>query len=161
MVLSHYPSDRRFWLQTDGSKIGISGVLFQIDGEGNELIIAVVSRVLTAYGKNYTITEIDLMAIIYLLVKLRTYLLGQTFHIVTDHQALTFLMKANYYSSRLMRWFLLLQHHSYDIVHCKGKDNIIADYFSRVSPNGVDFDLADGPMNSNLTIREPTEYSVR
>ena len=93
----------------------------------------------------------------YATVKLRTYLLGQTFLIFTDHQALTFLLKTTYYSSRLMRWFLLLQQYSYDIAHCRGKDNIIADYFSRVSPNGAGFEPLDGPTNSNLIIREPTE----
>ena len=157
VLLNHYRRDRPFCLQTDGSKTGISAILFQYDDDGNELVIALISRCLTSYEKNYTAAEIELLAIMYAVVKLRNYLLGQTFLIITDHQSLTFLLKTTYYSSCLMRWSLLLQHYSYEITHCQDKENIIADYFSRVSPEGMNFEATHGPTNSNLIVREPTE----
>jgi len=80
--------------------------------------------------RNYT-TEKEMLAIVYAVVKLRTYLLGQHFHIITDHKALIFFTSSSYYNSRLMRWSLLLQQYSFSIQYCKGKENLVADFFSR------------------------------
>ena len=44
VLLNHYRRDRPFCLQTDGSKTGISAILFQYDDDGNELVIALISR---------------------------------------------------------------------------------------------------------------------
>ena len=50
-----------------------------------------------------------------------------------------------------MRWLLILQNYHYRIVHCKGKDNGIADYFSRVtSPDLVEFNKNNWPVNYNI-----------
>ena len=48
------------------------------------------SRVLTKYERNYTVTEKELLAIVYSVLKFRYYLIGATFNIVTDHKILTF-----------------------------------------------------------------------
>ena len=134
ILLNHYLVDRPFYLQTDASKQGISGVLYQYDDENNQRIVAVVSRCLTNYESNYSTSELELLAIVYSVLKLKYYLLGKKFKIKTDHQALIFLLKTSFYTARLMRWTLILQQFDYDVEHCKGSDNIIADYFSRNPP---------------------------
>lgn len=154
VLLSHYRMDKPFWLQTDASRQGVSAVLFQKDDDGKEMIIALVSRCLTSYEQNYSSTEIELLAIIFAVMKLRHFLLGRTFNIITDHQALVFLLKTQYYTSRLLRWFLVLQNYSYNIIHCSGRDNLLADYFSRVSTNNVDGQDSSKLINNNV-IREP------
>lgn len=155
ILLSHYRRDVPFCIQTDGSKQAISAVLFQFGDDGKQNIIAVVSRCLTSYERNYTATEVELLAIIYAVIKLRRYLLGKTFKIITDHKALIFLLKTTYYTSRLMRWILVLQNYDYKIVHCKGEDNVMADYFSRISPNNVEIDASDFPVNDSVTCDSP------
>lgn len=131
ICLYHYKYDRPFILQTGASNSGISGVLYQYDDQKNQRIVSIVSRCLTKYEINYTTTEKEMLAIVYAVTKLRTYLLGRHFHIITDHKALTFFTSASYYNSRLMRWNLLLQQYSFTTHYCTGRENVVADFFSR------------------------------
>lgn len=131
VVLHHMLPGKGFRLQTDASDMGISGVLYQVDSEGESRIVALTSRVLTKCEVRYTVTEKELLAIVYSLLKFRRYLLGTSFEIVTDHQALTFLLKTPYHNARLMRWVLFMQEYDYSILHCKGSENVMADFFSR------------------------------
>ena len=151
VLLSHYRIDKPFYLQTDGSKKGISGILYQTDKEGKRLIIGIVSRCLTKYEQNYTATEIELLAVVYSSMKLKMYLKGKPFYIISDHESLQFLLKMSYYTSRLLRWSLILQSFPYEIKHCKGKENILADYFSRINEN----EMYDFPVNNNVFCDAP------
>lgn len=130
--LSHYDLKKPFFLQTDASKKGISAILFQMDNLGCERIIAIISRCLTPHEKNYTITELELLAIVYGLIKLQKYLLGSHFKIYTNHLALTFLLRTQFHNLRLARWSSLISNFSFEISHCKGSDNTAADYLSRI-----------------------------
>lgn len=132
VALNHFHPEWRSYVQTDASIAGISAILYQKTPDEDNMIISVTSRLLTKYETNYTTTELELLAIIFALVKFHTYLYGNEFTIITDHQALTFLLKTPFQSARLTRWSLYLQQYSYKIVHCRGRDNDIADYFSRV-----------------------------
>lgn len=78
--MNHYIADDPFRLQTDASKAGISGVLYQIDHQGDTQIVALVSRTLTGYEQSYRSTELELLAIVYAVFKLRTFLLGQNIY---------------------------------------------------------------------------------
>ena len=118
-------------MQTDASDLRISGILYQVDSEGDPRIISLVSRVLTHYETRYTTTEKELLAIIYSILKFRCYFIGSQFEIVTDHKSLTFLLTSPFNSSRLLRWILALQEYDFVIRHCKGTDNVVADFFSR------------------------------
>lgn len=108
IFVSLYIPDKLFFLQTDTSNSDISGILYQYDDRNNQRVITIISRCLTKYETNYTTTEKEMLVIVYAVVKLRTYLLGRHFHIITDHKALTFFTSISYYNSRLMRWNLLL-----------------------------------------------------
>ena len=123
--------DRPFYVETDVSDAGICGVLYQKDKNEEKRIISLVSRTLSQCEFHYTTTEKELLAIIYAINKFRTYLFGTNFYIITDHRALLFLLSTSYYSSRLTRWSLLLQQYSFTVCHCPGKENVIADHFSR------------------------------
>lgn len=131
VVLSHYIPGATFRVQTDASDVGISGILYMLDDGDNPRIISLVSRVLTKYERNYTVTEKELLAVIYSVLKFRYYLIETRFQILTDHKNLTFLLSSPFSSARLMRWTLCLQEYDFQIAHCKGKDNIVADFFSR------------------------------
>lgn len=133
--LYHYDLNREFKLQTDASDRGISGILYQTDDDNKPKLIAVVSRCLQAAEVNYNTTEKELLAIVYSLNKFRVFLLNRKFKIITDHQALTFLNNSPFHTARLARWSLLVQKYQFDIEHCRGVDNQIADFFSR-NPEG-------------------------
>ena len=135
IMLNHYIPDGKFKLQTDASKKGITGILYQTDNEGNHYVINLVSRCLNEAEKHYTTTELELLAIVYSIIKCQTYLMGVKFEIITDHRALTFLNKASLQSSRLIRWSMILPKYDFDVIDCSGQDNIVADFFSR-NPSG-------------------------
>lgn len=133
--LSHYDLTKPFRLQTDGSDTGIGGVLYQVDEEGNHKVISMVSRCLSQAESHYTTTEKELLAVVYSVDKLRVYLIGREFTLITDHHALTFLLTSPFHTSRLARWNLSLQEFNFTIEHCRGVDNIVADFLSR-NPEG-------------------------
>ena len=135
VTLSHYLVNVRFRLQTDASDVRVSGILYQIDSEGDLRIISLASRVLSKYETRYTTTEKELLAIIYSVLKFRYYLIGNEFDIVTGHKALTFLLSSPFHNVRLMRWILALQEYKFEIRHCKGIDNIVVDFSSRHFPD--------------------------
>jgi hypothetical protein len=51
--------------------------------------------------------------------------------VVTDHAALSWLMKINDPTGRLARWFIYLQAYEFDIVHRKGRIHSNVDAVSR------------------------------
>ena len=89
-------------------------------------IVSLVSRCFTKAEKRYTTTEKELLAIVYSVMKLRV-----RFEISTDHKSLTFLRTAEFQSMRLQRWILLLQQYDFTVKYCRGRDNFVADFFSR------------------------------
>ena len=81
--------------------------------------------------KNYFTTEKELLAIVQCLKKFRIYILGQPLTIITDNKALTFIKKCHLNNTRITRWILAIQEYNFEILHCKGKENIVADILSR------------------------------
>ena len=53
--------------------------------------------------------------------------------VYTDHNPLTFLRKMKNKNQRLLRWTLLLQEYNLDVRHIKGRENVVADAFSRMT----------------------------
>lgn len=131
VTLSHFLPNRMFKVQTDASDLGISGILYQEDDEKNQRIVALVSRCLSKVEIRYNTTEKELLAIVYSITKFRIYLIGSAFELITDHKALTFLNSTEFQNARLMRWSMILQEYTFTIKHCKGVDNIVADFYSR------------------------------
>ena len=60
------------------------------------------------------------------------FLEGRRFVVESDHAPLQWLDRVKLTNQRLLRWSLTLQEFSFDIVHVKGKDNVVADYLSRI-----------------------------
>lgn len=135
ITLSHPKVNKQLVIQTDSSMRGIAGVMFQYHENNNPNIIAVASRSLKGPEVHYSATEIEALAIVWILKKWATYLLGQEFKVITDHKALTFLQHCYPAVDRLRRWILFLQQFNFSIEYIEGKNNNVADYLSRTFPN--------------------------
>ena len=77
-----------FHVNVDASCIVLGAVLMQEGAEGVDHPIAFTSQKLSKAKKNYSTTEREGLAIIYVLQKFRHYLLGDHFKMYTDHSTL-------------------------------------------------------------------------
>lgn len=130
VLLSQPYFDLPFVIETDACLSGLSGVLYQGEKE-DKRIISMVSRGLNSAEKKFTISEIEMLAIVFAMTKFREYVLGRPLTVVTDHKALQFLMSSKLNSSRLTRWVLYLQEYDFKVVYRPGADNFFCDYLSR------------------------------
>ena len=133
-ILTHYDPSAELILRTDSSGYGLGGHLVQIpsmDRRTEGKLLACVSRTVSNTERNYTVSELECLAIVFAIDKLRPYLFGRHFVIETDHHALCFLMKIKNPNGRLCHWALRLQTYDFDIVYNSGKNHADADCLSR------------------------------
>lgn len=131
-IMQYHPNPQKpYYIQCDSSYYGIGGCLFQKSPQGECQIIAFCSRTLKGAELNYGITEKEALAVLYCLRQWRVFVLGTKVTVITDHKSLIFLKKCRLMNSRLTRWTLYLQEYDLEIVHCAGKDNVVADVLSR------------------------------
>ena len=134
--------DRPFVVKTDAAnQIGLGGVLSQANDEAREQVVAYHGRRLTKHERNYTVTEIELLAAVDCIRHWRPYLWGRAFKLVIDHQALRWLhtMRDTVEggpSSRLMRWILKLAEYRFHVEHKQGALHKDADAISRLVGGG-------------------------
>jgi hypothetical protein len=95
-------------LTTDASNEALGAILSQ-GPIGQDLPIAYASRTLNSAEKRYSVTEKELLAIVWGCKYYRQYLFGRKFTIVTDHKPLTWVFNVKDFSSRLLRWRLKLE----------------------------------------------------
>lgn len=89
--------------------------------------------------RNYTTTEKELLAIVFVVEKFRPYLLGTKVTIYSDHGALRYLMTKKEAKPRLIRWILLLSEFNLEIKDKRGTQNNVAYHLNRLT--NVDAEL--------------------
>ncbi|UYV73051.1 hypothetical protein LAZ67_10001674, partial [Cordylochernes scorpioides] len=115
----------------DASTLGIAGILKQVHPDGNVYPAQYFSRTLRPHEKNYSISELECLAIVESVEKFRIYLMGRKFTIFSDHHALQWLKTIKNPSGRLFRWSLRLSSYEYEVRYIKGKLQYEADLLSR------------------------------
>ena len=142
--------ERPFILHTDASHIALGAILAQIDADGREYVTQYASKLLKNEERNYGISELECLAIIWAIHLFRVYLYSQKFTIFTDNNALKWLITLNDPSARLSRWSILLQHFEFEVKHRKGVEHCNVDALSR-------------PVHINVLINrdQTTEHSSK
>ena len=90
-----------FILQTDASERGVGAVLSQHDDMGQEHPVAFFSRKLLPREERYSTIEKECLAIKLGVQAFKAYLLGRSFHVLTDHRALVWLNRLKDNNARL------------------------------------------------------------
>ena len=96
-------------------------------------VIYYASRTVNDVQLNYTTTEKELLAVIFVLDKFRSYLLGSKVIIYLDHVALKYLLSKKDVKSCLIQLILLLQEFDTEIRDKKGSKNVVVDHLSRLN----------------------------
>ena len=120
--------------------------------------IAFFSRKLSKTQQKYSVTEIELLAIVETLKEFKGMLWGQNIMVYTDHKNLT-RDALGLTSDRVYRWRLLLEEYAPQIIYIKGIHNTVADAVSR-----LDYDPQLNKTNeyTHATLGvEPEELSAR
>jgi hypothetical protein len=126
--------DKPFILDTDFSYNGIGATLSQIGSDGKEHPIAFASKSLQPAEQNYSVTDGELLAIVWAVtVRFRPYLYGHhhQFLIRTDHNPLVWLQSQKNLSGRLARWQMKLMEYNFRVEHRAGKVHSNVDPLSR------------------------------
>ena len=125
--------NKPFKLAIDASNIGAGAVLLQDDKDGVERPVSYYSKKFNQAQCNYSVIEKELLALIFALQFYNAYVSPSDNNIVvyTDHHPLKYLNKFHNKNQRLTRWSLLLQEYNLDVIHIRGRDNVLPDLLSR------------------------------
>lgn len=132
-LLVHPNYSKPFILQCDASTYGVGAVLAQEDDEGIERPISFMSQKLNKAQRNYTVTELECLAVLLAIKKYRAYIEGHPFKVITDHASLKWLMSQKDLQGRLARWAMKIQGFNFTIEHRRGRDNVVPDALSRIT----------------------------
>lgn len=133
---------KEFHVHTDASIEGLGAVLCQIAFSKVDQPIYYASRRVSDSERNYTITELECLAMVFALERFRHYLLATHFKFYVDHEALTFLLNKPDVKGRAMRWLLLFQEFDFEVITKPGKVHVLADHLSRI-PQDEEEDILD------------------
>ncbi|GJU42715.1 reverse transcriptase domain-containing protein [Tanacetum coccineum] len=111
-----------FELLCDASDFIVGAVLGQKDGK-NFYPIYFASKTLNPAQQKYTVTEKELMAVVFAFEKFRSYMILSKTIVHTDHSALKHLFKKQDAKPHLIHWILLLQEFDIEITDRKVDDN--------------------------------------
>lgn len=133
-ILSSPDFSQPFIIQTDASDSGLGAILVQGEGK-EERVIAYASRTLNKHELNYHAMEKECCAILFGIDKYRPYIEGSRFTVITDNQALKWMGSVKSPLGRIARWAVRLNQYDFEIIHRKGKLNVVADALSRAPIN--------------------------
>ena len=125
-ILSHPNFDYPFVLRTDASIESLGGTLSQVINS-REKVIQYLSRSLQPNEKNWSIQQLEALAIIWACENVIAYIIRSKVLIKTDHKSFEWIKQSKI--PRLVRWACILE--EFDIEYQPGKYNKSADAMSR------------------------------
>ena len=133
-LLNHFNKNCKLSISVDASIIAIGAVLHQFNN-GNKTFepLAYFSNKLSPAEQKYSTFDRELLAVFRAIKHFRHFLEGREFTIYTDHKPLiNALYSKTEKSPRQTRHLEYIAQFSNDIQHISGKDNVVADFLSRI-----------------------------
>lgn len=142
-VLQLYSPDLETELHTDASISGYGAALMQKRGVDWHPVMYLSFKTSSA-EQRYSSYELEVLAVIKALKKLRVYLLGLQFRIVTDCKAFTQTMEKKDICPKVARWALCLGEFDCSVVHRAGTGMRHVDALSRYPVLALEAETDDG-----------------
>ena len=124
-----------FSLETDASDFCIAATLNQ---QGRP--VAFFSRTLSPTERRHHAVEKEAAAIVESIRDWRHFLIGRKFKLITDQKGISYMYdnrrKSKIKNVKIARWRVELSEYKFDIIHRPGKENVVADTFSRIASVG-------------------------
>ena len=130
-VLAYPNFDKSFVMHTDASILGLGAVPEQEQEDGKLHPIAYASRSLSKAERNYGITEMEALGVVWGAKHFRAYLYGHKCIVYTDHSPLRSMLNAQHPSGKLARWSQSLCEFDLELRYRPGRVNSNADALSR------------------------------
>ncbi|GFT44426.1 transposon Tf2-11 polyprotein [Trichonephila clavipes] len=131
-VLSIFNQNSPTEIHTDASIDGLDAVLLQKSIHDNQFHpVFYMSKKTSDHERKYTSFELEVLAVVEALKKFRIYVLGTSFKIITDCDALVKTLSKKELNPRIARWALYLQEFNYTIEHRTGSKMAHVDALSR------------------------------
>jgi hypothetical protein len=141
-----------FEIMCDASDYAIGAVLGQRK-EGKVHAIYYASKTLNDAPVNYATTEKELLAIVFVFKKFKSYIVNSKVIVYTDHAAIKYLLSKKDAKPCLIRYILLLQEFDMEIRDKKGSDNVLADHLSRMHHGDDGMELIENRMRDDHLYR--------
>ena len=165
-VLQFPDLNKEFTLVTDASKTAIGYFLTQNDDNGLAHPIAYAGRAIRKNEANWSVGELELLAILQGCRHFHVYLANRPFKVLCDHISLKYIDSLRLETGRLGRWALYLMNYNFTISHYAGNKNQCADALSRREyppepPKDIEEEFQDNLMTLGDLAIEETPVRIR
>uniref|UniRef100_A0A2S2NVX6 RNA-directed DNA polymerase n=1 Tax=Schizaphis graminum TaxID=13262 RepID=A0A2S2NVX6_SCHGA len=124
-------------LHTKASTFGLGAMLLQSSVEGDPLkLVYCASRKTSDAETRYHSSKLELLCVVWAVNKLRQFLLGIKFTVLTDCQALTYLNSSKSVNAQVARWYDALQEYDFEVKYRPGVRMAHVDALSRAPVGG-------------------------
>ena len=151
-VLAYPRFGKGFTLETDASIQGLGAVLSQKQTDRRLHPVAYASRALNPAEKNYSVTDLETLAVVWGIAHFHSYLYGSDVTVITDHSAVKQVLESPNPTGKHARWWTRVYGRgvkSVNIVYRAGRENASADALSR-SP--VSLPPLEGPGQDEVQV---------
>ena len=132
-VLAYANYKKPFRLNTDASERGLGAVLYQLQEDDTNRVIAFASRTLSKTERNYDAHKLEFLSLKWSITeRFHEYLYGGSFDVYTDNNPLTYVLTTAKLDATGQRWIASLAHYDFRIFYRSGQSNVDADSLSRI-----------------------------
>ena len=156
-TLIHYSLELPVIVTTDASDLGVSAMLSHKLPDGTEKPVAYASRKLSPREQHYAVIDKEALAIVFGIMKFHQYVYGRHFTLQMDHKPLERILGAHrevpkMVANRLQRWALTLSAYDYELKVVQGKENVVADFLSRLPVDSTNASAAEREGESEMLL---------
>ena len=130
-----YPCfSKDFTLETDASVQGLGAVWSEVQEDGKLHPVAYASRALNPSEKNYSVTELETLPVVWAVTHFHSHLYGNQVMVLTGHSAMKAVLETSNPTSKHACWWTRVYGRGVrdvHIVYCSGRENESADALSR------------------------------